>query len=344
MYRVLLKSAVCLAALSVFTAPAKAVEVYMFKGAGDFSFVNENMHFSLGLNKMADALNAEGIKTEVNRFGAMDRVLQDIRQRKPRQIALVGHSMGALASMAMARNLKGSDIEIVYMALLDIPGPVGIAGDNVEWVENYYTINPVYARLTNVRSHPKAENIHVSGYIHNRLDDAPKVQNGVLAAIREVHARDAEPLVPEQPETLYVQQPVTQPDPQTTASVEQRLQVPEAQPQSVGVGPQPVPAYQPPQPQAQIVQPVQPQAAPLQPLATGDPYALPSVRPQASVGIEPYGLSSEPQPAIDPVTTASTPQPSIVDSGRSLLSKAGSFLRSRASGSKRRVPDWQEDR
>ena len=189
MLRVFLQSAL-VTAISCFSFSAQAVEVYMFKGAGDFSFVNENMHFSRGLNKMADKLNAEGIRAEVRRFGAMDQALQLIRKRKPKSIAIVGHSMGALASLSMARSLQNDGVHIAYMALLDIPGPVGVASRNAAWVENYYTINPVYGKLTNVRSHPRAKNIHVFGYIHNRLDDAPKVQNGILAAIREVHAAE----------------------------------------------------------------------------------------------------------------------------------------------------------
>jgi hypothetical protein len=210
MFRVILKSAVFMAALSGFTSQASAVEVYMFKGAGDFSFVNENMHFSLGLNEMADTLNAEGIHTEVRRFGAIEDALASIRKRKPKSIAFVGHSMGALASMAMARNLKDEGVDIVYMALLDIPGPVGVAGDNVAKVENYFTINPVYGRLTNVRSHPDAKNIHVAGYIHNRLDDAPKVQKGVLKAIREIHAREQNAAPVEAPVYAQNRQPDSQ--------------------------------------------------------------------------------------------------------------------------------------
>ena len=64
--------------------------------------------------------------------------------------------------------MREEGIRVAYMGLIDIPGPVGVAGDNVEWVENYYSINPVYGRLTNVATHPKAKNIHVGGYIHNR--------------------------------------------------------------------------------------------------------------------------------------------------------------------------------
>ncbi|MBO6816055.1 MAG: hypothetical protein JJ891_14445 [Rhizobiaceae bacterium] len=194
MYRVFLKAAATMAACAFFLSPfvssARAVEVYLFKGAGDFSFINSNMHFSRGLEKIARQMNSEGIHAEVRRFGAVEDALATIRRRKPESVAFIGHSMGALASMAMARRMRAEGIRVAYLGLIDIPGPVGVAGDNVEWVENYYSINPVYGLLTNASSHPNAKNIHVSGYIHNRMDDSPRVQNGMLDAVRKVHAAE----------------------------------------------------------------------------------------------------------------------------------------------------------
>jgi len=286
MFRVLLQSA-AVAAMTCFSMSAQAVEVYMFKGAGDFSFVNENMHFSRGLNKMSEQLNAEGIRSEVRRFGAMEQALKLIRQRKPKSIAIIGHSMGALASMAMARSLKADGIEIAYMALLDIPGPVGSAAENAAWVENYYTINPVYAKLTNVRSHPKAENINVLGYMHNRLDDAPRVQKGILSAIREVHAAEQKQISP-QPEAVFVEaQPVQQPV------------VVETLPQ----------AYQQPsvQENPHVTQQLQPQS---------QPYELPSVNPQPLV--DPVTTSS--------VVSSDKPVPSV-GVGEGYAARIGGFLR-----------------
>lgn len=109
---------------------AKAVEVYLFRGAGDFSFVAENAHFSRGLDRIADQLNSEGIYAEVRRFGATADALRTIRRRKPESVAFVGHSMGAIASMRMARKMQAEGIKVAYVATLDIPGPMGLAGGN----------------------------------------------------------------------------------------------------------------------------------------------------------------------------------------------------------------------
>lgn len=327
MYRVIVSSFAAIA-MSVMIAPrAEAVEVYLFKGAGDFSFVNENMHFSRGLNKIADTLNAEGIHSEVRRFSAIEDALAAIRDRRPESIALIGHSMGALASMAMARNLRGQGIRIAYMGLIDIPGPVGVAGDNVEKVENYYSINPVYGKLTNVNSHPDAKNIHVFGYIHNRMDDAPKVQEGMLAAIREIHRLEQ---LEEQgePPALMV---------------------------DAGVPVRPVETQQlVPSPEVQVVETTAVST-------TEVPYALPSVSGQqvyesqdpllavntnpSSTGVQsraqlnPGSAGQDlvpplPVQQVNPVTTASVVQrqrPSLLQRGRKLLRRTSAFVRNLSS-------------
>ncbi|PCI05516.1 MAG: hypothetical protein COB78_02660 [Hyphomicrobiales bacterium] len=177
-----------------FTGPAAAVEVYFFKGAGDFSFINKDLHFSRGLERMADALNKEGIHAEVRRFGATADALRTIRARKPQSVAFIGHSMGALASMTMAKRMKALGIRVAYVGTIDIPGPIGTAGKNVEWAENYFSVFPVYGKLTNAKTHPKAKNIYVFGQIHTTMDDSKKVRQGVLAAIREIDGKERDAL------------------------------------------------------------------------------------------------------------------------------------------------------
>lgn len=304
MFRVVLPSAVALATVLSLSQSAQAVEVYFFKGAGDFSFVNENLHFSRGLNEMAETLNKEGIHAEVRRFGAVDDALRTIRKRKPESVAIIGHSMGALASMAMARSLKGENIRIAYMGLIDIPGPVGVAGENVEWVENYYSINPVYGVLTNARSHPKAKNIHVTGFIHNRMDNAPKVQNGMLSAIRKIQAEE-NPSAPEpaSPEILMV----------NTGNSG-----------SLSTGQQQVYVAPTPQYSNQTV--------------SSSTQAMPANPAQAGTvgGYTPPGPVPA-NPVIDPVTTASVDQPDMIDDAWAMLRKAGNMVRQMGGNSRHKT-------
>ena len=204
MSRVTLTLSAALLAGTVFVSPAKAVEVYLFKGAGDFSFINKNMHFSRGLDRIAEELNAQGIRAEVRGFAQTGEALRLIKKRRPKSVAFVGHSMGALASMSMARQMKSLGIRVAYVGTLDIPGPVGTAGGNVDWAENYFSITPIYGLLTNVSSHKKAKNIHVFG-THTTMDDSKKVRRGVIAAIRQIHAAENGGALPEPPvETIMV--------------------------------------------------------------------------------------------------------------------------------------------
>jgi len=219
MSRVTLTLSAFLFAAFVSVSPVKAVEVYLFKGAGDFSFINKNMHFSRGLDRIAEQLNSEGIHAEVRRYGSTRDAMRTIRRRKPKSVAFIGHSMGALASMSMARRMRAEGIRVAYVGTLDIPGPIGSAGRNVEWAENYFSITPVYGLLTNVSSHPKAKNIHVFG-MHTTMDDSKKVKNGVLAAIRQIHAAEGNAVTPEPVETIMVEN--VQPE---TAKVEKSVEV-----------------------------------------------------------------------------------------------------------------------
>ena len=186
--------------------PTQAVEVYLFKGAGDFSFISKGLHFSRGLDSIARSLNAKGIRAEVRGFAQADEALRIIRKRRPKTVAFVGHSMGALASMSLARKMKAEGIKVAYVATLDIPGPVGTAGSNVVKAENYYSMTPIYGLLTNTRSHRDAKNIYVFG-THTTMDDTAKVKNGVLKAITKIRSKS----VPIQPPTPALAEPPQNP-------------------------------------------------------------------------------------------------------------------------------------
>gem|GEM_PF-2369976 len=306
MHRVVLRSIAKLAIVGSFFLPiissAQAVEVYLFRGAGDLSFVNENLHFSGGLEEIADQMNAEGIHAEVRRFEAIDDAMRTIRKRKPSSVAFIGHSMGALASMNMARRMRAEGVRVVYIGLIDIPGPVGVAGDNVEWAENFYSIYPVYGLFTNARRHPRAENIHVTGYIHNRMDNSPFVQKRLLNAVREVHYE-------EQRKLQEAQQP------QSVETYQQPSLAPTAQPQPQPV---PTPSYNT-QSQPVPIYNTQPEPAYTPPLPNTDIGTVPIPQNDIPYGIDPNPTSSV-QPSYQPQPAYQPPQ----DEG--ILAKAERFL------------------
>ena len=336
MRRAILSGLAALALSATIVSQAHAVEVYLFKGAGDFSFVNENMHFSRGLNKIAETLQEDGIHSEVRRFSAIEEALETIRDRKPKSVALIGHSMGALASIAMARNLRGDGIRVAYMGLIDIPGPVGVAGDNVEWVENYYSINPVYGLLTNAQSHPNAKNIHVAGYIHNRMDDAPRVQEGMLAAIREIHQKELmqnetelqlmalEPSVPAQEVQVQSINPGAQPEPIAASSPQLEATTPSQHAvNSIGTPTGQVPIALPDADGLQVANGSQ------DPLLQGSQNA--------------GNASPLPVQKVDRVVTSSVRNESLLQRGKRFLRKTGAFVRGLSSG-KRRIETRSERR
>ncbi|MGI9350044.1 MAG: thioesterase domain-containing protein [Rhizobiaceae bacterium] len=325
MYRVVLKPFAAMAIASCIISPTHAVEVYLFKGAGDFSFVNDNLHFSRGLNKIADTLNAEGIHAEVRRFGAVEDALATIRRRKPESVAFIGHSMGALASLAIARNLKGEGIRIAYMGLIDIPGPVGVAGDNVEKVENYFSINPVYGKLTNVNTHRDAKNVHVFGYIHNRMDDSPKVQEGMLTAIREIQATENQLEQEAKPEVVYagLPKPAYQPNliqAQTDGGTSHGTGT-----IGLGTAQEDIPEYVQPDPKVYNAETIQPYTLPTAEVGAATQPVTDSRDPLLTDANQTTKI--EQSSKVDPVTTASVRRPRLVDKGRAILHRAGNFVR-----------------
>lgn len=192
MFRVALGAAAPLAALflSLWTSgPARALEAYIFRGAGDFSFIADGLTFSNGMDRLGRELGDSGIRSRVYRWEAGEIAYRDIMSRKPDAVALMGHSMGALTSIALAQRLKGSGIRVAYMGLIDIPGPVGATPSNVEWAENFYHAYPVFGMLTKGRGHKGyVKNEYIFGQVHITMDKSPRIHNAMISAIWQADA------------------------------------------------------------------------------------------------------------------------------------------------------------
>ena len=87
MYRVLLILVAFSAALISSTKTSQAVEVYLFRGAGDFSFVQKSLHFSRGLDKMAKLLAEAGIHSRITRWENTVGIYREISRRRPQSVA-----------------------------------------------------------------------------------------------------------------------------------------------------------------------------------------------------------------------------------------------------------------
>lgn len=174
-----------------FSSSAFGVEVYLFRGAGDFSFVQKSLHFSKGMDKMAADLMAVGIHARATRWENTAAIYREIERRRPESVAFIGHSMGAIAALSMAKRMRKSGIRVAYIGLIDIPGPIASVGSNVELAENYYHAYPVYGRLSKPRGHPGiVTNHYVFGQIHISMDDSSRIQNAMISAIWQADERD----------------------------------------------------------------------------------------------------------------------------------------------------------
>lgn len=191
MFRVALAAFVSpLAALVMsvsFCANAAALEAYIFRGAGDLSFIAKPLTFSEGMDKLGEKLEQTGIRSKVYRWEAGEWAYRDIMKRKPDSVLLAGHSMGALTALAIASRLKGTGIRVAYMGLIDIPGPAGIAPSNVEVADNFFHAFPVYGRLAAGPGHKGiVRNNLIWGQIHVTMDNSKKIHNAVLTAVADI--------------------------------------------------------------------------------------------------------------------------------------------------------------
>ena len=232
MYRVALAVvAQCVALFFVVAFPsnARAVEAYIFRGAGDFSFIAKPLTFSEGMDRLADKLNASGIHAEVYRWQAIEWAWRDIMNRKPDAVAIMGHSMGALTAIALANRLKGTGIRVAYLGLIDIPGPIGGTPSNVEVAENFYHAFPVYGLLPVTAGHKGIiKNEYVWGNIHITMDNSRRVHDSMISAIwladserkrsnMQAFAADSSAQTLEKVDKVLATTP--SPDPVTTATV-----------------------------------------------------------------------------------------------------------------------------
>ena len=193
MYRVVRLVPAILVAFFAWIAavsPASAIEAYIFRGAGDFTFIAEGLSFSEGMDKLGDEIAATGVYSQVYRWEAAEFAYRDILRRRPDSVALIGHSMGALSAITIANRLKNTGIRVAYLGVIDIPGPVGPTPGNVEVAENYYHAFPVFGQLTKGPNHRgSVTNNFVWGQIHITMDNSKKVHGAMLAAIASERGR-----------------------------------------------------------------------------------------------------------------------------------------------------------
>lgn len=163
-------------------------QIYLLRGLANV--------FSRGMDEMAAKLTAEGFSPVViNHRGwqnAADRIARNYQGGRTAPIILIGHSLGANNAYRIARRLNGKGIPVAYLATFD-PTQRFTVPNNVRYFVNFYQNNGAGRRASFAPSRQKQKvNLNLTsspGLNHRNIDQSRRLQDIVMARIREVTAR-----------------------------------------------------------------------------------------------------------------------------------------------------------
>jgi len=194
-------SAVCLAATnwngglaaaqtSTKTLPTAAqVQVDLFRGLADI--------FSRGMDTLTDKLNRQGYSARVYSTGAWQSVARRIADNYARGqkdiIVLIGHSLGANATLQLASALDKSNVPVELIVTFDATEPHQIP-KNVLHLVNFYQNNGFGKKLTpGPGFQGELTNLDLtadSNLSHTTIDKSPRLHAQVIAKIVEIVNKD----------------------------------------------------------------------------------------------------------------------------------------------------------
>lgn len=176
MYRLLSKITIG-ASLLMSVAPASAMDVYLFRGLA-------GVPFSVGLDDLEDKIKASGIRAETHPYGNWQQIYKKIMRRGTKEVAFIGHSMGALSAISITKKLEGSGVRVAYIGLIDIPGSKKVAPKYASWAEAYISTQPgFYPLVQNPRYKNLVVNTRVSRTVHITIDDSSRVHDAIISAV-----------------------------------------------------------------------------------------------------------------------------------------------------------------
>ena len=156
--------------------------------------------FSTGLDEIADALKAKGIRAEVAGHlywrTAVDDILRERAEGKTDALVLVGHSQGANNVIDMARMLEAKNVPVALLITL-APYRQNPIPDNVMRAINYYQSSGWGAPITaGTGFRGTLSNIDVeedSTVSHINIDKSTRVQADIVREVEAIAKADQPP-------------------------------------------------------------------------------------------------------------------------------------------------------
>jgi hypothetical protein len=172
------------------TAPTPSqVEVHLLRGLADI--------FSLGMDKLADKLNRQGYSASVNSNRHWHSVVRQASNKyahgQKEIVVLVGHSLGADATLQVANALDRLNIPVELIVTFDATHPHQ-APKNVLHFVNFYQNNGVGKRIApGPGFHGELTNLDLTadtGLRHVTIDKSDRLHAHVMQKIAEIINKD----------------------------------------------------------------------------------------------------------------------------------------------------------
>jgi hypothetical protein len=170
---------------------AAQVQVDVFRGLADI--------FSRGMDTLTDTLNRHGYAARVystNAWPSAARRIADNYTRGHKNIVvLIGHSLGADATIDIANQLDNANIPVELIVTFDGTKPHQVP-KNVLHLVNFYQTNGIGKRITpGPRFHGELSNVDLTGergITHLTIDKAGHLHAHVIDKIAAVVQKDLE--------------------------------------------------------------------------------------------------------------------------------------------------------
>jgi hypothetical protein len=168
---------------------ARQVQVDLFRGLADI--------FSRGMDTLTDTLNRQGYSARVYSHSNWQTVARRIADRYARGdrdiVVLIGHSLGADATLQIAQTLAGSNIPIELIVTFDGTHPHQVPG-NVRHLVNFYQNNGFGKKISpGPGFQGELSNIDLSAdssLSHVTIDKSHRLHAQVIAKIADIVNKD----------------------------------------------------------------------------------------------------------------------------------------------------------